>query len=279
MISIIICSRVSEISAELRQNIRETIGFEYELVVIDNSGNQYTIFSAYNEGVRRAKGEILCFMHEDILFKSKDWGKIVNETFKDSSIGLIGVSGAHFLPSCPLYWVESPFITTTNVDKIDGQEFCEYKKELMNGAEIVDAVACDGQWLCLRKNQFDNICFDELTFTGFHLYDMDICLQVLQQGMRVCVVDGILIEHHSRGNFDERFETALGIFYNKWKDFLPLWRGLDSVPQYSLEKIDSVYKSNHFLYGKNRQIYKSNNYRLGYYLLLPFRKLKTLIQK
>ena len=66
MISLIICSRTADISDELKQNIATTIGCEYELCVIDNSRNEYSIFTAYNEGVRRAKGDILCFMHDDI---------------------------------------------------------------------------------------------------------------------------------------------------------------------------------------------------------------------
>ena len=67
MISIIICSMNPDISAELRQNIADTIGCEYELVVIDNSRNQLSIFQAYNRGVQRSKGDILCFMHDDLL--------------------------------------------------------------------------------------------------------------------------------------------------------------------------------------------------------------------
>ena len=71
MISIIICSRTASISDELNQNIDQTIGIPYELVVIDNSENLYSIFSAYNEGVKRSKYEMLCFMHDDIIFKTK----------------------------------------------------------------------------------------------------------------------------------------------------------------------------------------------------------------
>ena len=62
MISIIICSRKANVPKELKENIASTIGCEYELCVIDNSRNEYNIFSAYNEGIRRAKGDILCFM-------------------------------------------------------------------------------------------------------------------------------------------------------------------------------------------------------------------------
>ena len=71
MISIVICSRKKDVSVELKKNIAETNGCEYEMVVIDNSRNKHNIFHAYNEGVSRAKGEILSFMHDDILFHSK----------------------------------------------------------------------------------------------------------------------------------------------------------------------------------------------------------------
>ena len=87
MISIIICSRTASISDELTQNIDQTIGLPYELVIIDNSENLYSIFSAYNEGVKRSKYEVLCFMHDDIIFKTNDWGINVMNRFKSSNLG------------------------------------------------------------------------------------------------------------------------------------------------------------------------------------------------
>ena len=75
MISIIICSRKPDISDVLKQNIKETIGTDYELIVIDNSHNKYSIFSAYNEGLTLASGDVLCYMHEDLFFHTtkKTW--------------------------------------------------------------------------------------------------------------------------------------------------------------------------------------------------------------
>ena len=74
MISLIICSTHSDISAELKQNIDTTIGYDHEYVVIDNSDNRHSIFSAYNEGIRRSKGDILVFMHQDIGYQTINWG-------------------------------------------------------------------------------------------------------------------------------------------------------------------------------------------------------------
>ena len=85
MISIIICSRAASISDELIQNIDQTIGLPYELVIIDNSDNLYSIFNAYNEGVKRSKYELLCFMHDDIIFKKEsNWGKKIVKHFNNS---------------------------------------------------------------------------------------------------------------------------------------------------------------------------------------------------
>ena len=91
MLSLIICSRTKDLPLILKENIESTIGTEYELVVIDNSKNQYSIFSAYNEGVRRSKGDLLCFMHDDIMYDAVGWGNNVVRHFDDPNTGLIGV--------------------------------------------------------------------------------------------------------------------------------------------------------------------------------------------
>lgn len=67
MISIIICSRNSDISPTLIENIQHTIIVDNEVNVIDNSKNTYSIFSAYNEGVLRSKYPFLCFLHKGVL--------------------------------------------------------------------------------------------------------------------------------------------------------------------------------------------------------------------
>ncbi|MDR1610676.1 MAG: hypothetical protein LBS08_04115, partial [Candidatus Symbiothrix sp.] len=42
MISIIICSKNKDISEQLKSNIEATIGVRYELIVIDNSKQDYS---------------------------------------------------------------------------------------------------------------------------------------------------------------------------------------------------------------------------------------------
>jgi glycosyltransferase involved in cell wall biosynthesis len=104
MISIIICSRYSKISPELSSNIIKTIGCSFELIEINNSENQLSIFQAYNLGIQKSKGQFLCFMHEDIYFRSNNWGVKVIEHFSNEDIGMLGVIGGHFFPDTPATW-------------------------------------------------------------------------------------------------------------------------------------------------------------------------------
>ena len=95
MISIIICSRNKFLNDILAKNIQDTIGVVYEIILIDNSDNIYSIFSAYNEGINRSQYPYICFIHEDIMFRTSRWGNLICESFKsDQTIGMIGVIGS-----------------------------------------------------------------------------------------------------------------------------------------------------------------------------------------
>lgn len=64
MISIIICNRKKVLDPKLENNIKSTIGIEYEIINIDNSDNRYNIFQAYNKGIQNPNIHIfaLCMM-------------------------------------------------------------------------------------------------------------------------------------------------------------------------------------------------------------------------
>lgn len=275
MLSLIICSRKSDIPQELKENIKATIGVDYELVVIDNSHNDYSIFSAYNEGVRRAKGDLLCFMHEDILFKTENWGSLIKKYFGDKSVGILGFAGAHFLPSVPIYWFSSTFISEYNLTNDNGKIIECYKTDFYNNQSLVDVVACDGFCFFARKEIFEEkVSFDTERFDDFHYYDMDICMQAVTKGYRVCLCKDILIEHYwSERALDEKgmdmFQKNQDIFFNKWKDYFPISRGIDFIPEYVLSRINRLYMQ----LEAAKKVRKSKSYRLGAFILRPFKYL------
>lgn len=228
MISIIICCRATDIQEALKQNIAATIGCDYEFVQIDNSKNDYTIFSAYNEGVRRAKGDILCFMHDDITFHTQDWGKVVSNTLTDKSIGCVGVIGSWFMPNkVSSWWLCHAEVGTLIQGYRDNKgNYKTFVDGKVPAKPITDVVVVDGCWFCIPKAMFKDIRFDDLTYNSFHCYDIDICMQVLNAGKRVVVQSDIEIEHTSLGNVLTSYYEQLGLFYEKWQDELPCSVGM-----------------------------------------------------
>ena len=227
MISIIVCSRNKEIPSTLSININSTIGdVNYEIVWIDNSPNQYSIFEAYNLGVKKSKGKYLCFMHEDILFHSNNWGNILVNNLNNIKIGAVGIVGGYYLDHYSVYWVINTLMCGQLVHmhpNIDGTHYikinnCHHHKDLGNYV-----VALDGIWLGIRKELFNNIIeWDYNTYKGFHFYDMDISLQLYQKGYKLKVLNNILIEHKSKGDLNNTFFDNCIKFHKKWDYILPI---------------------------------------------------------
>lgn len=84
-------------------------------------------------------------------------------------------------------------------------------------------VVVDGLWFCVRKDLFNYISLDALTFSGFHCYDVDICLQVIQAGYEVRVLNGIEIEHKSGGLVNDVYYEQLTKFVKKWNKQLSIY--------------------------------------------------------
>ena len=242
MLSIIICHRSPDLLAKLKPNIEDTIGVVYELIIIDNSNNQYNIFEAYNIGVSKSKYDIVCFTHEDVLFHTQNWGQKVIEHFIDLSIGMIGVIGANVFPKSPSPWWSNEIVNDHLVNNIqhwqNGAPKTSYQQILSqtdheivtrqynnpSKQNVIDAVVVDGLWFCIRKKLFDDnkIVFDDTLFKGFHCYDSDISLQVKQHA-RVCVVFDILVEHFQQGNINKSWFESVILLNRKWRNSLPIF--------------------------------------------------------
>ena len=271
-LSIVICSRTKDITSEFRNNIAETIGCEYQLIVIDNSMLNYNIFSAYNEGACRSDGDIICFVHDDVKFHTQNWGELIIAHFSDKTVGIVGIAGTHFLPVTPCAWWEPDIFSQNLIQTYDGSGKKVHEK--CNRFFADDAVALDGVFLCIPHRLFEVIKWDAETFQGFHGYDVDICLQILSAGYRVIVAQDILLEHNSRGSYSEDFVKAQQKVFDKWKHILPIVRGVelsDEEIKIRTQMISAVHTgySNGYQYASRKYRY-SNEFKLGNALLHPW---------
>ncbi len=230
-ISIIICSTHPKTDRELVANIDDTIGVTYEIVHIDNSAGEYGICAAYNKGVERAKGDILCFMHEDVEFHSEGWGQRVVEYMSQPEVGAIGLAGSVFVPAeSDWRFVGIKFHTLRVIQGFysPSGQYCTTGCGWEPTGNLHQVAALDGVWFCIRRETFQKIRFDDVTFPHFHLYDSDISMQVNTLGLKLCVCDDIILEHFSEGTFTESFNEGLDHFLKKWGSLLPMVRGCET---------------------------------------------------
>lgn len=233
MISIIVCSKYEQLATAFTDNVAATIGVEYELIHIDNSKQNYSIFSAYNEGVKRSHYPNLCFVHEDVLFLTPDWGKNIVKHLTNPEVGVVGVAGGDAMTPAPTGWSalnKSMNIVESNADRSESQ----HSFSPVGYSNLTRSVVLlDGVFLCIRRNLFDAIRFDE-NLTGFHGYDLDISIQSFLAGYKNLVMYDVLIEHFSKGMFGWNYYKNLIYITKKWEKHLPLFES--SISQEEQER-------------------------------------------
>lgn len=184
MLSIIVSTYKPHNFAALEQNITDTAGIAFEIIKIENPGIM-GICEAYNSGVKKANFENLLFIHDDIEFKTQNWGSILILHLKDQDTGVLGVAGSNYVPTAPSGW------------------FIE-KKQKESTSEKQKAIALDGVFLSCTKAKFNNIKFNETYIKGFHGYDYEFCLRMAKLYQNYIIHD-IQIVHLSNGNPDKLF--------------------------------------------------------------------------
>ena len=228
LISIIISTRKSDAElTELRQNIAETIGVEYELIIVDNNA-KYSLAQAYNLGVEKANYFFFFFLHDDILFQTKFWGQKLTQLVNTAelNVGLIGVAGTKIKAAYPSGWGQSTYLEEFR----RGHIFSEVKKgdrkyfnfdNRINPPIIEDVVCVDGVLLFTNKNILAKCSFDEIRLNNFHCYYIYFLFHVFFAGYRVLVDREIELIHFSGGNYSSEYNKANKAISEKWKKQLP----------------------------------------------------------
>ncbi|MFI0430079.1 glycosyltransferase [Mariniflexile sp. HMF6888] len=253
-LSLIICSRKRTISKELSDNIAETIGCTYELLIIDNSQNQYSIFEVYNLGIKKSNGSFLCFMHDDVLLHTKNWGTILQSIFNaNEKVGLIGIAGAKVKTKMVSPWwnchKDQQVINIIQHNKNDEPEKTMTGFDEGSEAEVV---VIDGVFMALRKSM--NIRFSEV-MVGYHNYDLNISFECKKNGCQIMVTNQILIEHFSSGMLNKDWLSSTYKIHKMYKSILPL-----QVKPHILKNGDEIRNAFSFI----NQCFEFKKQRLGY---------------
>ncbi len=213
----------------------------------------------------------MCFVHEDVVFHSLNWGENVLDEFNsDSNVGMLGVVGGHILTSISTCWWSTSCRRGSLIqgNYLNGNYISHRTYYTNNNDEDKFVVAIDGVWMVIRKILFDKISFDSNTYIGFHFYDMDISMQIISLGYKILIVDGVDIEHRSSGNVNGSFYRNCIEFHKKWDYMLPVYSSED------------LYKHNYYSVSLFKKLlYQKVYFPLSYHFFNIIRSFVVLLIK
>jgi hypothetical protein len=227
MITVIICYRDENLIKILCESIENTIGTEYETILIDNSNNAYSsISAAYNYGIKISKYSTLCFIHEDVEIITNGWGSLLVNYFEDREIGLVGLAGSTLFENLPIAWWENNSLNNhiNIIQKIDSGLRIDNFGWKENDRFLKNISAIDGVFIAMNRNI--GITFND-SIDSFHCYDQAISIECFKAGFKIGVTNEILIVHSSTGNINSSWYYSIDKLLTIYKNDLPI-KGIGS---------------------------------------------------
>jgi GT2 family glycosyltransferase len=203
MISVIICSidpRKFDAATSMYQRL--LADGPLELVGIHDAPG---LAEGYNRGIDKARGDVLIFVHDDVEFLAADFRAMLLGHLEHCD--LLGVQGTTRLRDGQLTGAGPPYSygqvavpNPTYANCFDVQ-FWSVPARRIDGMQ-----ALDGLFMCARRGVAEQIRFDQETFKGFHLYDLDFTYRAHLAGHRISVAADLYPVHDSHGTKDQKWE-------------------------------------------------------------------------
>lgn len=221
IIEVVFSSHLSpEENKTFENHISNTIGCNHNIHCYENK-NQYSLCEVYNDSLKnhhKNENQIFLFLHNDILFKTRKWGKILLRKFNNHDKDIIGVAGSTQLSENGVWWMKKDKMFG-RVSHTDGlrEWVSDYNSKFLG---LKDVVVIDGLFMAVNPDMVE-YGFDE-TFKGFHFYDISFCLKNFINGLNIGVTNEINVLHKSIGQTNEQWEENRKLFIKKYKEYLPL---------------------------------------------------------
>ena len=201
------------------QHIDQTIGARHKTVCYPNF-NQYSLPQIYNQALKDhyEKNCVFVMCHNDIVIKTKNWGKQLLAKFNNTGFDIIGIAGSTYLPDTGRWWDDRTKMLGI-VEHSNGlrEWVSEYSKPIFG---VKDVVLIDGLFMTLDPDTIIH-GFDE-TYKGFHFYDLSFCVPNYLDGCNIGVTTSIRVLHKSIGETNQQWENNRQQFVRQWGDELPI---------------------------------------------------------
>lgn len=197
----------------LKESLGQQSYTDYEIIKVDNIGNKYDYLAlAYEDGLERASGEWLCFIHPDMKFLNEDsLKKLVESVFAISEehpeVKLFGAAGVTA--------GEDYHIISSMCHGIDKRSFAEDEELLRDGYK--DVLTVDACCMLIKKSDMERFGFWNGGL-GFHMVAEELSLHVVSEGYRAVVVPAELWHFSDGRSLDYTYFRELRHLIRKYKN-------------------------------------------------------------
>ena len=198
---------------------------DFETILIDNTKNDFpSAAEALNYGAKKAKGEYLMFVHQDIELNSKLWLKEAEKILREiSDLGVAGVAGMSEKGK-------------NNKERGKGcisdcGEIWQWSNSLSKPEE---AQTLDDCLLIIPRPVFQKLQFDKKTFDGWHCYGLDYSLAVKSIGLKAYVLPLFVYHRSSRANTKDLLKYQKRIYQKHKNNFKTIYTTLGEISRLKL---------------------------------------------
>ncbi len=221
-ISVIFCSKKKgEDSKEFIEHIKNTCGCDTHVLHVYNPDG-VSISKIYADMLvsKDIGTDIIVFIHDDIEFLRKDWGKEILRLFNEhEDYGIIGVAGSAQFDEKGAWWnYEKKFGQVLH--RSEGKSWLTAFSPLLD-KDLQEVAVIDGLFIAVHKKRISDNFSRELN--GFDFYDVYFCLKnLLAKKTKIGVTTNIRLAHNSVGKLKDTWYTNREIINKIFGDKYPI---------------------------------------------------------
>lgn len=205
---VVISNNQEKLEKELLNSLKMQDYQDYEMIIIDNTKNEFkTASSANNEGVKRATGKYILFIHNDVVFKDKNSLSNIVQYFyllDKKEYAILGFAGIQ--------------IGEKRIMSLEtGKQHKIFTEKELNGVESCFSVDECGFIMC--NDMISKYLFADLGQT-WHFYAVEICLRLMKDGYKIGVIP-VSAWHTSLGDANENYYVTMKKLVQMYRKTFP----------------------------------------------------------
>lgn len=221
-IAIVFCSKKqTEENKEFIEHIKDTCGCDSHVYSIHNpDGVSISKIYADMMDSNDVDANIIVFIHDDIEFLKKGWGKEILRLFNENEeYGIIGVAGSAQFDSDAAWWNYKKIFGQV-LHRSEGKSWLTAFSPLLE-KDLQEVAVIDGLFMAVHKKRITSNFNRDLQ--GFDHYDTYMTLSNLIDGKcKIGVTTNIRLAHNSVGKLKDTWYNNREILNDKFEKYYPI---------------------------------------------------------